>query len=95
MTTTILTQESYQAAYRFIEANGRPLEVARLRYHFNGGPASSVVDALQPYQNTDGGFQCVCIGYHGTYCENGKIVNLCICCFVNLMILSKACFSLT
>ncbi|GAA1414544.1 hypothetical protein GCM10009662_61150 [Catellatospora coxensis] len=35
---------------------GRPLDRARLRFHFESGPARVVLDELVSYQNDDGGF---------------------------------------
>lgn len=35
---------------------GRPLDRARLRFHFESGPARLVLDELVSYQNDDGGF---------------------------------------
>ena len=36
--------------------NARGLELAKWRFYFEGGDAGAVVDELQYYQNTDGGF---------------------------------------
>ncbi|MBS6179421.1 MAG: hypothetical protein KH921_01285 [Erysipelotrichaceae bacterium] len=36
--------------------NARGLELAKWRFYFEGGDAESVIDELQYYQNTDGGF---------------------------------------
>ena len=40
----------------YVEAQGRPLEIARLRHRLGRGPASAVVASLAPFQNLDGGF---------------------------------------
>lgn len=55
MTQTMLTQEAFQSARRFIETTARPLEIARLHHAFDGGPAEAVFAALWQYQNADGG----------------------------------------
>lgn len=44
------------AAERFIWLTARLLDRHRYAYLFKGGPADAVVDALRPYQNSDGGF---------------------------------------
>jgi hypothetical protein len=36
--------------------HGRPLDIARFRYHFEKGDVSDVLIELQKYQNSDGGF---------------------------------------
>lgn len=41
---------------RWIHRNARGLELAKWRFYFEGGDAESVIDELQYYQNTDGGF---------------------------------------
>ncbi|GAA2402736.1 hypothetical protein Cme02nite_56710 [Catellatospora methionotrophica] len=41
---------------RFVFEQGRPLDRARLRFHFASGPARAVLDELAAYQNDDGGF---------------------------------------
>ncbi len=46
----------YEKARAFIYRNARPLDLARWRFHFEGGPAEDVLRALAFYQNTDGGF---------------------------------------
>jgi len=51
-----LTREAYERARRFVEAHGRPLEIARLCFHFDGAPADQVLDELVTFQNADGGF---------------------------------------
>src|SRR5947209_8251729 len=45
-----------QAAGEFIRTNGREIDVALFEYHFGGGSRSAVIDALEHYQNGDGGF---------------------------------------
>lgn len=51
-----LTPTAFQAARQFIEAQARPLEKARFRYHFEQGSADAVLAALAALQNADGGF---------------------------------------
>ena len=40
----------------WILRNARPLELALWRFHFEGGGARGVIDALELYRNADGGF---------------------------------------
>lgn len=56
MTATLMTPEAFESSQRFIERTARPLEVARLHFHFNGASAQSVLAVLGAYQNADGGF---------------------------------------
>lgn len=51
-----LTQEALGRIRGFVLRNGRPLEAAQWRFHFEGGGAPDVLRALEPYQNPDGGF---------------------------------------
>lgn len=51
-----LSFESFQSAGRFLETYGRPLDVARFRFHFAGGDRQVVLDELATFQNPDGGF---------------------------------------
>lgn len=51
-----LTPDAQEAARSFIASQIRPLERARYAYHFEGGPATAVLDALAAFQNADGGF---------------------------------------
>ena len=48
--------EVLRKAGLFVRRNARPLEHARWRFHFQGGGASDVLEALAAYQNPDGGF---------------------------------------
>jgi hypothetical protein len=52
----MLPRESFEVSRSFLETRARPLEVARLAFHFDGAPAGSVLAALGKYQNPDGGF---------------------------------------
>jgi hypothetical protein len=52
----MLSREAQARARAFIFEHGRPLERAKFRYHFEGGRAEGVFDALVPFQNADGGF---------------------------------------
>lgn len=45
-----------QKAKRFIIGNARPLELARFRAVFEGGPKSAVIEEIRKFQNPDGGF---------------------------------------
>lgn len=40
----------------FVYQNARPLELARWQYHFENGDKQNVLQALEVYQNEDGGF---------------------------------------
>ena len=51
-----LSKEAFERAGNFVKQYGRPLEVARFAYHFEGGPADVVGAQLSSYQNRDGGF---------------------------------------
>ncbi len=46
----------YEKARAFIYRNARPIDLARWRFHFEGGAAQDVWEALAFYQNVDGGF---------------------------------------
>lgn len=48
--------EIFRKARAFIYRNARPLDMARWRYHFEGGNREDVLTALVAYQNADGGF---------------------------------------
>lgn len=54
--TKRLTAENFERARKYILSNGRPLERALFAYHFEGGAAKAVLEALAAYQNEDGGF---------------------------------------
>lgn len=47
---------TFEKSRRFIYRNARPLDLARFRYHFEGGNREEVLTALANYQNEDGGF---------------------------------------
>lgn len=49
-------REVFEKARRFVYRNGRPLDLARWKYHFENGSLQDVIDALSAYQNEDGGF---------------------------------------
>ena len=51
-----LSSKKYEAAVSFIETNARELDRRLFDYHFHGGTAVSVINALTEYQNNDGGF---------------------------------------
>ena len=48
--------EIFGKARVFIYRNARPLDLARWRYHFEGGTRGDVLTALAAYRNADGGF---------------------------------------
>jgi hypothetical protein len=52
----MLTNQDYQKIKDWIYRNGRMLDVARWKYHFEGGSKEVVLEALCAYQNQDGGF---------------------------------------
>lgn len=45
-----------QKAKEFIVRNARPLELAKYRAVFEGGPKGAVIEELKKFQNPDGGF---------------------------------------
>jgi hypothetical protein len=51
-----LSRTAFERGKRFIESHGRPLEVARMRFHFDGAPAEDAIAELRAFQNADGGF---------------------------------------
>lgn len=54
--TKLLSRAAYERAARFMHENARPLEKALFQYHFERGSRTSVLAAMVPYQNPDGGF---------------------------------------
>ena len=46
----------FAAAEQFLLREARLLERRRFAFRFRGGSANSVVEALRPYRNDDGGF---------------------------------------
>lgn len=51
-----VTEEQFRQAKMFLYANARLLDRKRYEYHFEAGPAESVIAVLRAYQNEDGGF---------------------------------------
>jgi hypothetical protein len=51
-----LSAEAFGRAKNYLMTSGRPLEQARFRYLFDGGPLDEVAVALVAYQNPDGGY---------------------------------------
>lgn len=51
-----LTQESFEKAKEWILENGRPLEKALVKFHFDNESSQRVISALKTFQNEDGGF---------------------------------------
>ena len=52
----LLSQAAFERAARFMHEEARPLERALFAYYFEKGSRTSVLAALVPYQNSDGGF---------------------------------------
>ncbi len=52
----MLSADSFAKAKDFINRTGRPLERARLRFHFEHGSAGEVIAELTKFLNPDGGF---------------------------------------
>ncbi len=59
-----MEKEFFEESRRFIYRNARPVDLARWKYHFEGGSREDVLTALACYQNEDGGFghalECDC-----------------------------------
>ncbi|HEY2823613.1 MAG TPA: prenyltransferase/squalene oxidase repeat-containing protein [Candidatus Acidoferrum sp.] len=53
---TMLSADSFATAKAFINRTGRPLDRARLRFHFEQGSRDEVIAELAKFQNPDGGF---------------------------------------
>lgn len=51
-----ITQSDFTNLKRWIYHNARPLDIARWKFHFEKGTVEDVLEALQTYQNEDGGF---------------------------------------
>jgi hypothetical protein len=51
-----LSNEVFRRIRKYVYLYGRHLDVARWRFHFEGGSAEDVAEALAFYQNEDGGF---------------------------------------
>ncbi|MEZ4740882.1 MAG: hypothetical protein R3B45_00275 [Bdellovibrionota bacterium] len=51
-----LSSKNFDKARKFLFANGRPLDVALFKFHFEDGSPSAVMNELAKYQNEDGGF---------------------------------------
>jgi hypothetical protein len=51
-----LTKANYDKAANYLTHSARPLEGALYTYHFEGAPATRVLDELVHFQNRDGGF---------------------------------------
>ncbi|WP_144128131.1 hypothetical protein [Catellatospora sichuanensis] len=56
MSTVFPRAAVFTRAREFVFEQGRPLDRARLLFHFESGPARAVLDELAVYQNDDGGF---------------------------------------
>lgn len=52
----MLALETRPLSVAYLKTHARPLEKALYAYHFEGGFAEAVLQALAPYQNEDGGF---------------------------------------
>ncbi|MBW4082595.1 hypothetical protein [Paenibacillus sp. S150] len=51
-----LPEQDFKGIRRWVYRNARPVDLARWKVHFEGGPVSAVLEALAAYQNEDGGF---------------------------------------
>ncbi|WP_040213721.1 hypothetical protein [Clostridium polynesiense] len=51
-----LTQVQFNEVRNWIYRNARPVDLARWQYHFEEGGKETVINALEAYQNEDGGF---------------------------------------
>ncbi|WP_221568014.1 hypothetical protein [Alkalihalobacillus sp. TS-13] len=51
-----LDEKSFDRAKKYLLDNGRELEKALFRYHFEDGSKEDVLSALRAYRNADGGF---------------------------------------
>ena len=51
-----LSRRNFEKAVRFIHEQAREVDKRLFAYHFEGGTAVSVLNALAAYQNNDGGF---------------------------------------
>lgn len=56
MTMQRLSSARFQKAKAFIYTHARPLDTKLYEYHFEGGSADAVLNALAAFQNADGGF---------------------------------------
>lgn len=52
----LLAKSAYEKAITYLNQQARPLDRARYTFHFENGPAETVLSALDAYQNADGGF---------------------------------------
>jgi hypothetical protein len=50
------TNFNWLSIHDYLSHNARPLDLALFNFHFYNGPPQAVLDELQNYQNTDGGF---------------------------------------
>lgn len=54
----MLSRQAFAAACAFVTTQGRPLDQARIQFHFAAGSAAAVLAELAQFQNADGGFGC-------------------------------------
>ena len=52
----MILMTTFEKARTFVYRNARPLDLARWKFHFEGGSREDVLDALRFYRNDDGGF---------------------------------------
>lgn len=52
----MLDKKQNELVRNWMYRNARPLDIARWQYHFEKGDMTSVLNALEAYQNPDGGF---------------------------------------
>lgn len=50
------SEKKFDLCRKWMLRNARPVDIARWKYHFEGGDKENVLDALRGYQNSDGGF---------------------------------------
>ncbi|NQW21358.1 MAG: hypothetical protein HQ477_11675 [Chloroflexi bacterium] len=53
---TSLSKSAFDRAAEFIQTQARLLERVQFEYHFESGPVSAVLEELEKYQTSDGGF---------------------------------------
>lgn len=51
-----MSLEQFEVIRKWMYRNARPLDIARWKYHFEGGKKEDILAALSAYQNSDGGF---------------------------------------
>lgn len=80
----VFPRSVFDKGWKFVEAAARPLDRARLAWSLGTGDLKTVLDALSPYQNEDGGFA------HGLEPDLRTPVSTAIATSVALRILKEA-----